>query len=143
MSDNDGLSCAVILDGKGGGREIGWPEIENWNADQGILWVHLNRTGTHTQDWLAQHSGINPVICQTLLQDEVRPRVLTVGDSMLVVLRGVNLNPGADPEDMVGVRVWLERNRIITLRHRRLMAVNDLREALAAKVGPKGPGEFL
>ena len=37
MSDNDGLICAVILDGKGGGREIGWPEIENWNADQGIL----------------------------------------------------------------------------------------------------------
>jgi zinc transporter len=143
MSEQDGLICAVILDGKGGGRQIGWPEIESWSADQGVLWVHLDRTGGAARDWLARRSGIDPVICQTLLQEEVRPRALTMGDALLVILRGVNLSPGADPEDMVGVRVWLERDRIITLRYRRLMAVNDLREALAAKVGPKGPGEFL
>jgi zinc transporter len=143
MSEHDGLICAVILDGKGGGREIGWPEIDSWSAEQGVLWVHLDRTGAAAQDWLQQRSGIDPVICQTLLQDEVRPRALTLGEALLVILRGVNLNPGADPEDMVGVRVWLEPNRIVTLRHRRLMAVNDLREALAVKVGPKGPGEFL
>jgi zinc transporter len=143
MSEHDGLICAVILDGKGGGREIGWPEIDSWSAEQGVLWVHLDRTGAAAQDWLQQRSGIDPVICQTLLQDEVRPRALTLGEALLVILRGVNLNPGADPEDMVGVRVWLEPNRIVTLRHRRLMVVNDLREALAAKLGAKGPGEFL
>jgi zinc transporter len=143
MSEHDGLICAVILDGKGGGREIGWPEIDSWSAEQGVLWVHLDRTGAAAQDWLQQRSGIDPVICQTLLQDEVRPRALTLGEALLVILRGVNLNPGADPEDMVGVRVWLERDRIVTLRHRRLMVVNDLREALAAKLGAKGPGEFL
>jgi len=143
MSDQDGLICAVILDGKGGGREIEWPEIKSWTPEQGILWVHLDRTGTETQDWLRQRSGIDPVICQTMLQEEVRPRVLTMGEAMLVVLRGVNLNPGADPEDMVGVRVWLERDRIVTLRYRRLMAVNELRLELAAGTGPQGPGEFL
>ncbi len=143
MGEQDGLICAVILDGKGGGREIGWAEIDSWIPEQGILWVHLDRTGSAAQDWLEQRSGIDPVICQSLLQEDARPRALTMGEALLVILRGVNLNPGADPEDMVGVRVWLERDRIITLRHRRLMAVNDLREALAAKAGPKGPGEFL
>ncbi len=143
MSEQDGLICAVILDGKGGGREIGWPEIDSWSPDQGVLWVHLDRTGTAVQDWLEQRSGIDPVICQSLLQEDARPRALTVGEALLVILRGVNLNPGAEPEDMVGVRVWLERDRIVTLRHRRLMAVNDLREALAAGVGPRNPGEFL
>ena len=62
---------------------------------------------------------------------------------MLVILRGVNLNPGADPQDMVGVRVWLEPNRIVSLRHRRLMAVSDLRDAIEAGAGPTGPGDFL
>jgi len=143
MSEQDGLICAFVLDGKGGGREIGWPEIESWSPEQGILWVHLDHTGAAAQDWLEQRSGIDPVICQTLLQEDVRPRTLTMGEALLVILRGVNLNPGADPEDMVGVRVWLERDRIVTLRHRRLMAVNDLREALAAKAGPKDSGEFL
>ncbi len=143
MSEQDGLISAVILDGKGGCREIDWPEIESWSADRGVLWLHLDRTGAAAQYWLAQRSGIDPVICQSMLQEEVRPRALTVGEALLVTLRGVNLNPGADPEDMVGVRVWLERDRIVTLRYRRVMAVNDLREALAVNAGPKGPGEFL
>ncbi len=143
MSDADGLICAFILDGKGGGREIDWPEISVWTPDQGVLWVHLDRTGTKTRRWLAEESRIDPVICQTLLQEEVRPRVLHIDDAMLVILRGVNLNPGADPEDMVGVRTWLEPERIVTLRHRRLMAVSDLRDALHAGTGPIGPGDFL
>lgn len=143
MSEQDGLIAAAVLDGEGGGREIGWPEIETWTPDAGVLWIHLDWLGERARRWLAESSGLDPVVRQSLLQEEVRPRELKVGDAMLVVLRGVNLNPGADPEDMVGVRVWLEPNRIISLRHRRLMAVNDLREALAAGTGPKGPGEFL
>ncbi len=143
MNETDGLLYAFVLDGKGGGRAVGWPEIESWTPDQGILWVHLDRRGSHTEGWLEEKSGIDPLICQTLLQEEVRPRVLPQGDAMLVILRGVNLNPGADPQDMVGVRVWLAADRIVSLRHRRLMAVNDLRGAVEAGTGPKGPGEFL
>ena len=143
MDDEGGLICGFILDGKGGGREVSWPEISRWTPDQGVLWLHLDRTGEQAIEWLANESGIDPVICQTLLQEEVRPRALASGDALLVILRGVNLNPGADPEDMVGVRVWLEPKRIVTLRYRRLMAVNDLRETLVAGTGPKGPGDFL
>ncbi len=143
MTETDGLLYSFILDGEGGGRAVGWPEIESWTPDQGLLWVHLDWKGEQAQRWLAEKSGIDPVVRQTLLQEEVRPRVLPIDDAMLVVLRGVNLNPGANPEDMVGVRVWLEENRIVSLRHRRLMAVNDLREAIEAGKGPKGQGEFL
>lgn len=143
MADQDGLICAVILDGEGGGREVSWPEIDAWGPDQGVLWLHLDRTGSAAKDWLTGRSGIDPVICETLLQEEVRPRVLMQNEDLLVILRGVNLNPGANVEDMVGVRVWLEPNRIVTLRYRRLMAVNDLREQLALGTGPNGPGDFL
>ena len=143
MSDTDGLICAFILDGKGGGRLVGWPEIGAWTPDQGVLWVHLDRTGAETRRWLTGESRIDPVICQSLLQEEVRPRLLRMDEAMLVTLRGANLNPGADPEDMVGVRVWLEPSRIVTLRHRRLMAISDLRDDLEAGTGPAGPGDFL
>ena len=143
MSDDDGLICAFVLDGEGGGREVGWPEIEAWQPGQGLLWLHLDRVGGRTRRWLDEDSGIDPVVRRALLQEEVRPRALTLGDDLLLVLRGVNLNPGADPEDMVGVRIWFETNRIVTLRHRRLMAVNDLRESLAKGTGPDGPGAFL
>ncbi|UCH75596.1 MAG: zinc transporter ZntB [Rhodospirillales bacterium] len=143
MNETDGLLYAFILDGKGGGTAVGWPEIEAWTPNQGILWVHLDHKGSYTRRWLERNSGIDPLICQTLLQEEVRPRVLPLDDSMLVVLRGVNLNPGSEPQDMVGVRVFLAPDRIVSLRHRRLMAVNDLREAIEVGTGPAGPGDFL
>jgi zinc transporter len=143
MSEEDGLICAYLLDGQGGGREIGWPEIEAWHPGKGLLWIHLDRTGGETRRWLVEESQIDPVIRRGLLQEDVRPHAVTQGENMLVVLRGVNLNPGAEPEDMVGVRIWFEENRIVSLRHRKLMAINDLREDLAAGTGPRGQGEFL
>ncbi len=62
---------------------------------------------------------------------------------MLVILRGVNLNPGTDPEDMVSIRFWIDSDRIVTLRHRRVMAIDDLRQAIEAGSGPVSPGGFV
>lgn len=143
MSEADGLICAYILDADGGGQELGWQDVNAWTPDMGLLWVHLDRTGDGARVWLLEQSGIDPIHAQALLQEGARPRVLPSGDDLLVVLRGVNLNPGSDPEDMVGVSMWLEGNRIVTVRHRRLMAVNDLREAVAAGRGFRTTGEFL
>jgi len=64
-------------------------------------------------------------------------------DGLLVVLRGVNLNPGADPEDMVSIRLWLTPGRIVSTRRRRLLSVDDLREAIRQGRGPKDAGGFL
>jgi zinc transporter len=139
----DGLICAYLLDGGGGGRELGWTEIRSWRPEQGLLWLHLDRTGSASRRWLHEDSGLDALIRDALLAEEVRPRELAVDEALLITLRGVNLNPGADPEDMVGIRIWLEPNRIVTLRHRPSMAVSDLRATLAAQHGPRGPGQFL
>ena len=143
MPPEGGLVCAYLLDGRGGGREIGWPEIKTWRAEERLLWVHLDRAGAEAARWLREDSGLDPLIVRTLLAEDVRPRQLRIGEGLLVTLRGVNLNPGADPEDMVAVRIWLEPTRIVTVRHRRLMAVSDLREVLAAGCGPTCAGAFL
>jgi zinc transporter len=143
MAAEDGLICAYLLDGRGGGQEIGWPAIRAWSPEQGLLWVHLDRIGSQTLRWLHEASGLEPLMRDALLTEEVRPRELAVDDALLVILRGVNLNPGADPADMVGVRIWLEPDRIVSLRHRPLMAVSELRTALAEQRGPHGPGQFL
>ena len=61
----------------------------------------------------------------------------------LLVLRGVNTNPGEDPEDMVSVRLWVDGNRVISSRRRRLLSVVDISEAIAAGNGPGTPGQLL
>ena len=143
MDTDGGLICAYLLDGKGSGTPLDWAGVRSWKPTDGLLWVHLDHTGEHANIWLRDESGLDPVVSETLLQDEVRPRLLPLDEALLVILRGVNLNPGADPEDMVGIRVWIDGERIITLRHRRIMAVNDIREEIMHGRGPKDLGDFL
>tara|TARA_R110002095_G_scaffold182303_2_gene159563 strand:+ start:4156 stop:5130 length:975 start_codon:yes stop_codon:yes gene_type:complete len=143
MDNNTGLIFALSLDGQGGGKEIDWNAIKTWSQEKNVLWVHLDYTENDTKNWLYDDSGIDPVILAALTAEETRPRSLVHKDGMLIILRGVNLNPDTDPNDMVSIRCWIEQNRLVTLRHRRIMAVDDIRKAVIAGNGPTGPGDFL
>ena len=143
MSDRGGLVCAYALDGSGGAKPLDWEQVRQWSPKAGVLWVHLDYSDEAARKWLWEESGLDELVVEALLAEETRPRSAVIQDKLLVTLRGVNLNPGADPEDMVAIRLWVEGNRIISTRHRRLLAVEDLRKELAAGSGPKTPGEFL
>jgi zinc transporter len=71
-----------------------------------------------------------------LVRSDARPRALHIRNGILLNLRGVNLNPGQDPEDMVSLRLWIERGRLISVRHRRILAAQDIREDLDDGKGP-------
>ena len=143
MSEQDGLIGAYILDGKGGGRELDWPTLEQGVAADDRLWVHLDRNGEKSEDWLRTRSGLGQLQADALLADETRPRVAFMHDGILMTLRGVNLNPGADPEDMVSLRIWVDEKQIITVRLRKLMVVNDVRERIAVGKGPVSISDTL
>ncbi|UCD66368.1 MAG: zinc transporter ZntB [Deltaproteobacteria bacterium] len=142
-TENEGLILAYILDGTGGGRKAGWEEINNWQREQGILWIHIDYSNEVSQDWLYNKSGLEEVISDALTEEDSRPRCTLFQDGLLLGLRGVNMNPGSDPEDMVGVRVWLDDNRIISTRRRRILSVSDIQNALEQGDGPDSMGEFL
>ena len=143
MGEPEGLIAAYLLDGQGKGRELGWSEIRSWQAEQGTLWVHLNRSDPAVQRWLQEESRVEPLACEALLDEETRPRTVAMKDGLMVILRGVNLHPGADPEDMVSIRMWIDGHRVITLRRQRLMAVQDVRENLDTGKGPRNTADLL
>ncbi|HQU15160.1 MAG: zinc transporter ZntB [Chromatiales bacterium 21-64-14] len=143
MKHEDGLVAAYRLAANGTGQPVGWREIESWTPGNGLLWIHLDYTDTTARDWILERSGLDPVTAEALLAEETRPRSVVSGHGLLVILRGVNLNPGADPEDMVSIRLWIDGERIISVRRRRLAAVQDLRDAIAAGSGPRTAGDFL
>jgi len=143
MEEAPGLIAAYILDGKGKGTKIGWKEIRSWTPQMGVLWVHLDYTSPEAQKWITQEAELEEVLSGALLKAETRPRSVLYDDSLLLTLRGVNLHPQSNPEDMVAIRLWIEKNRIISTRKRRLLSEDDLRSALEKGHGPKTPGEFL
>jgi zinc transporter len=143
MVNNNGLIGAYVLDGKGGGQKVGWKEIQEWKPTDGLLWVHLDYTAPEAQQWIKEEKQLEEVVGDALLAEESRPRVTAFDDGLLISLRGVNLNPGADPEDMVSLRIWADKSRVITTRRRKLLSVADLSTAIEMGTGPRTAGEFL
>jgi zinc transporter len=140
-----GLVIALLLDGKGGARPLARGEVDGLRLQpEESLWLHWDRSHPQTQTWLRQASGLNEFACDLLLEENTRPRLLPLPDAQLLLfLRGVNLNPGAEPEDMVSVRIFAEAQRVISLRLRSLRATDELLVLLEEGRGPRGASELI
>ncbi|MFJ4371272.1 zinc transporter ZntB [Pseudomonas japonica] len=140
-----GLVHALVLDGRGGARPIARTELDALVLQpEESLWLHWDRGHPQTQTWLREDSGLNEFACDLLLEENTRPRMLPQPDAqMLLFLRGVNLNPGAEPEDMVSVRIFAQAQRVISLRLRPLRATDELLQQLDEGRGPRTASELL
>ncbi|MBZ2187975.1 zinc transporter ZntB [Alcanivorax sp. JB21] len=130
-----GLVHAQLLDGQGGAQTLTADQALAWQPGQGVLWLHLDYTLPDAESWLTHH-GVSPLIAEALLTQETRPRASLMRDGTLVYLRGVNLTPGAQPEDMIAVRLWVTPERIISTQRRPLRAVADMLSDLSEGAGP-------
>ena len=108
------------LDGTGKAVAIPPAEAARFVRHEGgtdFVWLHMRREHPETPGLLAA-CGLDPMAVDALTAQETRPRCSVVGTGVLLNLRGVNLNPGAEPEDMVSVRIWADAARIVTLTRR-------------------------
>ncbi|WP_116472468.1 zinc transporter ZntB [Zobellella maritima] len=140
---NQGLIHALLLDGQGGARLLDDQQVNRWQPEQGCLWLHFDYRQPDTRRWLEQHSELDKVAVSALLSEATRPRATGHGQGLLIALREVNLNPGADPEDMVAMRLWLEPQRIISTRNRQLASVQTIAARLAQGKGPANSDTLL
>ena len=138
-----GFLYSGVFDGQGGAVPVDPRSLDQGKSSQGVTWVHLDVNDAASRSWLSEHSDLEPAIVDALLAGETRPRSFSTSNGLLVVLRGVNTNPGEDPEDMVSVRIWIEQDRIVSTRRRRLLSIIDIQEMLRQGVGPKSSGDFL
>lgn len=139
------LLHAFVLDGCGGARNIGRADLESLQlAEHESLWLHWDRSQAQAQQWLREHSGLDEFSCDLLLEENTRPRLLPLpNNELLLFLRGINRNPGAEPEDMVSVRIFADARRVISLRLRPLLATDVLIADLMAGKGPRTSSELL
>ncbi|GGY47549.1 zinc transporter ZntB [Parvularcula lutaonensis] len=107
----------------------------------GFIWLHLNIE--EAGELIESDLGLDPMVARSLLAQETRPRCQHLRSGVLINLRGVNLNEGARPEDMISIRCWLEAQRLITVRMRRSVAVEELRELYRAGQAHERPGQLL
>jgi zinc transporter len=112
-------------------KRLTWDEIRDLDDGAGALWVHLDRTDPTSQRWV-RSLGLDPLVVSGLLDENTRPRITRVGNGLLATLRGVNLNPGADPTDLIALRIWAAPGRVLTLHMFRLASVRSVIETWRA-----------
>lgn len=141
---NQHILLAYSFEETGQVKPIGADAISKYIQDDQLAWIHMDANHPDTKKWLEkQMSYLDPYIIDALLADETRPRSTQINDGLLLNLRGVNLNENASPEDMVSIRLWIDKHRIISVRRRKLKAIEDIKNKIELGKGPKNSGQFL
>jgi zinc transporter len=124
--DHDGLIRALSL-GPPALRLDDWPAVRA--ALDKPLWVELDYSDSVSQNWLHALDWLPAALADNLHAEDTRPRLINTVSGALLTLRGVNTSPGADPEDMVSVRLWLDARHVIACRKRPVASLADVAEA--------------
>lgn len=122
----------LLLDGKGGSMALA-----DAAAVSGQRWLHLDYTRDGARRSLDGLGCLKPQVVEALLSAETRPRCSRIDSGTLILLRGVNLTPGAAPEDMISIRLWLDGDLLVSSEKRRLQSLSDVMVALGQGDGPQ------
>ncbi len=138
------LIYSYQLNGDGAGKVPSVKAITELLKSDTLAWAHLWVGHPDTEPFLKKNlRGLDPAILQALLADETRPRASEIDGGFLIILRGVNTEEGADVEDLVSIRLWIDGQRIISLQRKKVQAVIDMAQLFDSGRGPEDPGRFL
>ncbi|ORM55252.1 zinc transporter ZntB [Pantoea conspicua] len=132
------ISCQ--LDGKGGLIPIAEDEVIHCERP---CWLHLNYTHRQSAEWLQSTAQIPDAVRDALAGDSMRPRVSRLGDGFMIVLRSVNHNSDARPDQLVAMRVFINDKLIVSTRRRKVYAVDEVLTDLQNGNGPIDCGSWL
>ncbi len=143
--DETPLLFGRVLDGHGGGREIGWAEAMHWQpaTPDEVMWVHLRRDQPGVHEWLATELHVPEPTMELLTSDRTRPRAFREAHTLVASLRGINFNPSAEPEDMISMQLWSDGKRLVTLRKQPMQTPREVLAAIDGGYGPRDAGALI
>ncbi|SJL82183.1 zinc transporter ZntB [Vibrio palustris] len=102
-------------------------------------WYHCLRDEQQVKTWL-ENNHVSSSIIDSLLAEDTRPLFEEYDDNQfLLILRGVNLNQDANPEDMLSIRLLYINGALISTRKIPSKTVEMLRSRL---INGQGPGSL-
>lgn len=106
-----------------------------------LYWVRLDLS--QAKAFIKTLSDVPTQAMELLCATETRPRTMAVQNTLLAAFRAVNLTEGSEPEDMVSIRVWINKNLIVTVQRRDCRALDDIVGLFANESGPESAPQFL
>ena len=116
---------------------------ETNGAANGATWLHMCTRHPETAGQLVGVEGLDRLTVEAMMRQEARSRILVRDDGVMVLLKAMHKREGFKPEDMISLRIWVDRERVITPREADVDAIVDLRDRLLQGQGPTTPAQFL
>jgi zinc transporter len=136
-------SWCCVVDGEGHALSNGMKDAEPVPPDTGFVWCHINGRVEEERRWLEEESGgLPPAAILALTAVETRPRSDEIGHGALINLRGLGATPEDDDDPLVSIRLWAERNRVISVSFRTLAASDTVRDKME-RGAIKDPGDLI
>lgn len=141
--EETGLICAFQIQDDGTANALDLQQLTSPVQHDGWTWAHFDIRDASTRNWIERDSKLETHVAEALLSEETRPRATRYSNGTLIILRGVNLQPDSEPTDMISIRLWVEDNRVLSTRIRRLLSVRALRERCETGDAPPSVGAFI
>lgn len=127
------------------GAPLSWDDVnvKGFEDAYDFVWLHFDVAASETAEWISRRDDIPLQAERGLLADESRPQTIEFSDGLFVNLRGVNLNEGAEAEDMVSIRIWCDARRVVTTRRRLVKSIQDVRLIVRDRGGPANTGQLV
>lgn len=130
----------LTLDGRGGMQPlVAGSEIPAKQPG----WLHLDYGNPEAARWLLQTPLLGDAARESLLGQSNRPKLVRMGETVLLILRGINHNKDHRPEEMVALRIYITPDLIISSRRRPLLSEQDVFNQLKLGGGADTPADWL
>ncbi|MEM8655038.1 MAG: zinc transporter ZntB [Pseudomonadota bacterium] len=109
--------------------------------EAGYRWAHFDLTDADLPAFLDAH--VPDIPGAALTAPETRPRADRYGDGLILNLRGVNLNADGPADQMVAVRLWVTHHLVVSVRVRKVFALDAMRTEAEAGTAPATSLQFV
>lgn len=97
----------------------------------GFAWLHVESDDPQLPPNMA-HAALPDIVISALIATETRPRCDVIGHGAILNLRGTALDKSSGGDGLVSIRLWVERDRVISFSRMTLAAMPKVREAFMA-----------
>ncbi|MDR0218989.1 MAG: zinc transporter ZntB [Enterobacteriaceae bacterium] len=131
---------ACQLNGKGG--VIEFSESALATAGQ-PFWQHLDYKNQSCRQWIKHTALLSAPVKEGLAGENIRPKLIRSGEGAMIMLRTINRNEHARPDHLISFRIYINDRMIISSRHRKVDAIDQVMADLNNGTGVKNTGHWL
>lgn len=120
-------------------RHMTWDDCQSgaMPPEGGFVWIHLNIAMQQAKRWLTGGAGLPEAACEALLDTDNHPHMVLNSNGFLLTLNDLNVSLDGDTDAIGVLRVWVDRQRLITVRRRPKLATQRLQTAIDSGQNPE------